>query len=441
MAFDAERLAATLSEIDGQWRQAQLCVALSGGMDSTVLLHAMSALARDGGVALRALHVDHGLEPASAAWAEHCRRLCGAYHVPLEMKALALTPPPGASLEATAREARYAVLAQNLAPEEWLLTAHHRDDQLETVLIQLLRGAGVAGLAAMPRRARLGAGWHVRPLLDVDRDCLARYAAAHALAWIEDPTNLAERFDRGWLRSRVLPAIRARWPAAAATVARSASHLAQASRVLSELAESDARDVLDSGRLSISALARLSQDRQINLLRWWLRREGLRPPAAVRLSSALPSLFTPRQDAQPTLRWEGGELRRYRGRLYALAFLPAQPPAAEVDAGDFLDLGPGLGRFGLLAGDEGGLPPAARAAIRFRGGGESLKPHPARPRKRLKDLCQEAGIVPWMRDCLPLVYVADRLAAVGDLWLDADLAVPPGQPSLKPVWSGRPQLF
>ena len=253
--------------------------------------------------------------------------------------------------------------------------------------------------------------------------------------------NAALRFDRAFLRARVLPAIRERWPAAAATVARSSRHLAEAARLLAELAAADAARVLDDGRLSLAALASLSRHRQVNLLRWWLHQAGLRPPPAARLDAALPGLLAARPDAAPALRWDEGEVRRYRGRLYAMAPLPALPGA--LAAGQALELGAGLGSFYLVAGREGGLHQSegASASIRFRAGGESLRPHPGRPRKRLKDLCQEAGIVPWMRDRLPLVFVGERLAAVGDLWIDADFAAESGQPALKPVWVARPRIY
>jgi len=423
--FGPERVASLLAAIDPGWREARIAVALSGGLDSTVLLHALAACAARETASLRAVHVDHGLQPESAAWARACRTACAAAGVALEVIELGLAPARGESLEARAREARYAALAAQLADGERLVTAHHRDDQLETVLIQLMRGAGVAGLAAMPARARLGRGWQLRPLLEVDRAELAEYAARHGLTWQRDPMNEALRFDRGYLRARVLPAIRERWPAASATVMRSASHLAEASQLLDGLAAADAGHVLDEGRLSLASLAVLPRDRQVNLLRWWLRRDGLRPPPAARLKAALPGFLAARPDAAPALRWDSGELRRYRGRLYAIA------PGA------------GMGSFRLVAGREGGLRQAdgITPSIRFRAGGESLRPHPGRPRKRLKDLCQEAGIVPWMRDRLPLVFVGERLAAVGDLWIDADFAAPAGTPALKPVWEARPKLY
>lgn len=441
MPFSAERLAQRLDAADPGWRTAPLALALSGGLDSTALLHALAALAARESLTFRALHVDHGLQAGSGAWAEACRAACRAAGAALEVIELRLVPVRGESVEARARDARYAALAERLAEGERLLTAHHRDDQLETVLIQLLRGAGVAGLAAMPARAALGRGWQLRPLLDVGREELAAYARQHGLAWQEDPMNSAERFDRAYLRTRVLPAIRERWPSAAETVSRSSRHLAEAARLLDEVAEGDASGVIDDGRLSLSTLSRLPRDRQVNLLRWWIREVGLRPPPAARLDSALPAFLAARPDGAPALRWEDGEVRRYRGRLYAMTPLPGPPPLPT--AGQAVELGNGLGRFELVSGEQGGLRQAGlpRVSIRFRAGGESLRPHPARPRKRLKDLCQEAGIVPWMRERLPLVFAGDRLAAVGDLWIDAEFAAGAGEPAWKPVWEARPRIF
>jgi tRNA(Ile)-lysidine synthase len=230
------------------------------------------------------------------------------------------------------------------------------------------------------------------------------------------------------------------------TVARSALHLAEAGRLLAALAESDASGILDRGRLSVDGLRRLPADRQANLLRWWIRERGLGSPSAARFKSILDDLLEARADAVPLVRWDSGELRRYRGRLYAMPPLeepPSGPLQFDPAAPAGMELGGGLGRISLVASDRGGLDPALLTdiVIRFRAGGESLRPHPARPRKRLKQLCQEAGIVPWMRERLPLFFTGSRLAAVGDLWIDADLAVTAGIPALAPVWSGRPELF
>lgn len=448
--FNAEVLRSALTGLIPSFPDARLCVALSGGLDSVAMLHAAHELTRlEPGLRLRAVHVDHGLQAGSAAWGGRCAATCAALGVPLEVIHLRLAVDKGASVEAVARAARYAALAEALQEGEWLLTAQHADDQLETVLLQLFRGAGVAGLAAMPAAAPLGRGIHLRPLLGVERRQLLAYATERGVSWAEDPMNAELRYDRAYLRHEVLPALRSRWPALAQTAGRSARHLATAQGLLEELAAADAGPLVDAaGRLDVAGLLALPRDRQTNLLRWWIRSCGLGCPATARLGTVLDSLLGARPDAEPVVRWAAGELRRYRGRLYALRPRAGPPAGAvQVDPGASppleLELGPGLGRFSLVAGGAGGLPASAAAemVVRFRAGGESLRPHAARPRKQLKQLCQEAGIVPWLRPHLPLVFIGPRLAAVGDLWLDCELAVPPGVPALAPVWAGRPALY
>jgi tRNA(Ile)-lysidine synthase len=312
-------LARSLEELIPGWPEASICVALSGGVDSVALLCAARELASHrGGVRLRALHADHGLQPASHEWAAFCLELCERLAVPCQVLELALAPRKGESVEAEARSERYAALAAAMHPGEYLLTAHHADDQLETVLLQLFRGAGVAGLAAMPESAALGPGHHLRPLLQVPRAELAAYAAGLRLPWIEDPMNRESRFDRSYLRHEVLPAIHTRWPAAVRTVGRSARHLAEAQRLLEALAEVDAKPLLDEeGTLEVAGLKALPRERQGNLLRWWIVRQGLGLPSAARLESILRDVVPARPDAHPVVEWPTGEVRRRRGRLVA----------------------------------------------------------------------------------------------------------------------------
>ena len=301
------------------WPVASVCIALSGGVDSVALLQAMREVAaRHPGLRLRVLHVDHGLQPASGEWAAFCRATCGRLSIPLDVLALRLAPRKGESVEAEARTARYAALAAALEPDECLLTAHHADDQLETVLLQLFRGAGVAGLAAMPSSAPLGPGRHLRPLLQVSREDLVEYAELHGLRWIDDPMNAEARFDRSYLRQAVLPAILARWPSAARTVGRSARHLATAQGLLESLAEIDASRYLDdAGTLAVAGLLQLPHDRRVNVLRWWIARQGLGLPSTARLESIVRDVLPARPDARPVVEWPTGAVRRARGRLVA----------------------------------------------------------------------------------------------------------------------------
>ena len=295
-------------------RAAPLCVAFSGGADSTALLAALAAqatLRRR----LRAIHVDHGLQPASRAWARHCREVAARLGVPFVLRRVRVNCGPGQSLEAQARAARYAALAQELAAGELLLTAHHQDDQLETVLLQLLRGAGLAGLAAMPAVMPFAAGLLCRPLLSVRRAELTAFTQRRGLPCIEDPANADERFDRNYLRHKVVPLIEARFAGAATAVARSARHAAEAQQLLEQLAAGDAGHCADGARLSAAALRRLTPVRRRNVLRAWIRAAGQLPPDARRLAEIAGPLLAARPDAQPRVEWGEVQVRRHAGQL------------------------------------------------------------------------------------------------------------------------------
>ena len=222
-----------------QWRNAaHWRIAFSGGLDSTVLLHLLADLAKTELLpALSAIHIHHGLQTAADAWPQHCQVVCDALGVPLLIERVKVQP--GASLERAARDARYAVFSAQTLANDVLLTGQHRDDQAETLLFRLLRGAGVRGLSGMPQQRPVGQGTLIRPLLAVTRAELERYAQAHSLSWIEDPSNQHRQFSRNYLRHQVMPALSERWPQAQANMARSAAHLRDAQGLLDELAQMD----------------------------------------------------------------------------------------------------------------------------------------------------------------------------------------------------------
>ncbi len=433
-AWLAVRLDALLADREpapprpGVSQSQSLLLALSGGLDSIALLHAAAALcalpaARQRWV-LRAVHVHHHLQPAADAAARLCRRECRRLGVPLSIRHLALGALRGQSVEAAAREARYAACAAVLRPGEVLLTAHHDDDQLETVLLQLLRGAGVAGLAAMPSLTRFGKGWHARPLLGCTRAGIERWARSQALTWIDDISNLDARFDRNYLRLNVLPALRARWPAVAPVVARSAAHLAEAQGLLLQLGREDLARVGVGPALDVDALARLPVARQRNLLRVWLGAQGLRAPDTVRLERVRAELPGARADANPAVTWEGGSVRRHRGLLYAVPELPPGPREMVWSWRRHreIGLGMGLGMLRLVDDSRGPLALAtlpARLLVGSRRGGEQLRLQLGGPRRALKDLLREAGVLPWWRERLPVLRAGSDVVAVADLWCDA----------------------
>ncbi len=444
-AFDAGILGETLRRLLGVAPDAALpplAVAFSGGADSTALLHAVAALP---GCRARALHVDHGLQAQSAAWAKHCVAVAAGLGV--ECRVLRADISPAAidaeGVEGAARQARYRLLADAMADGECLLTAQHREDQLETVLLQLVRGAGLPGLAAMPASASFAGGRLLRPLLEFGRAELCAYLDAAGIDWLEDPANRDPRFDRSFLRSEILPRLLGRWPAAGHNALRSAGHVAEGAELLRQLAAADLDDCdAGEGRLHAGRLRRLPAARQRNALRHWLRSAGCRAPDARRLDRLLAEVVAG-EGEQPRLRLGETEVRRWRDRLYLLGGgvieLPGEP--LTLAAGARLALPGGLGTLTLVPGAPVGLDPAlveAGCHVRFRSGGESLAPAAGRPTRRLKQLLQEAGIVPWMRGLLPLVYCGGELVAVADLWTAAQRQREGG---VAVVWQDRPPLY
>jgi len=395
-----------------------LCIGYSGGLDSTVLLHACAAQAVLRGQGLRALHVDHGLQPQSADWAAHCQRRCAELGVALTVLQVCVARDGGRGLEAAAREARHAAFAQELAAGETLVLAHHRDDQAETVLLRLLRASGSAGLAGMAALRRFGGGQLWRPLLALPRATLEAYARAHGLDWIDDPSNADPRHDRNLLRHAVLPVLRERWPGADAALARSARLLREDAERLERLDRLQLAAVqgLDPSVLSVSGLLALDGASRRGVVRLWLRELGLpAPPAAV--IDRVDRLLDARADATPLLAWPGAELRRYRDGLHAMA--PLAPPARDWsrhwDGSTPLALPSGFGIL-ELAGDALRFDPPLLVAPRR--GGERLRLPGRSHHAPLKDALQQLGVPPWLRERLPLLHATDgTLLAAGDLVL------------------------
>jgi len=410
----------------------RIVLAYSGGIDSTVLAHALVKQRRML-AGLRLVHIDHGLQAASGEWARQCARQARRWRVPLAVISLTVNIGLGESPEAAAREARYSALAGILKPGEVLVTAQHRDDQVETLLLQLFRGAGVAGLAAMPAIAPFAAGRIARPLLEVSRAEIESHARRNELEWIEDPSNELVRFDRNYLRRRVLPGIRARWKGLDQAVARSARHMAEAARLLDEVARRDLAAAADGDGLSVAALRALPAPRRRNALREFIAAADVEAPSAAKLGEISTALISARADAQPEVGWHGGRIRRSGGRL-TLEVVPSQSRRAsssialkswpwERDRECFInEAGDSL----ALVADELGpidlerLP--ASVEVRGRKGGESLRPASRARTQSLKKLMQAARLSIDERTRLPLLYAGDRLVAAGDRWIDASIA-------------------
>jgi len=416
-------------------------IAYSGGLDSTVLLHALARQAPALDVSLAAVHIHHGLQALADGWLDHSMAQCAALAVPCQALRVSVARDSGEGLEASARRARYQAIAGVMEEGDMLLTAHHQDDQAETLLLQLLRGSGVAGLAAMAPVKPFARGWHARPLLDFSRQQLQRYAEAMQLHWIDDPSNFDTSLERNHLRQRVMPLLHERNPAVAATLSRSARHFAEATELLEELAEVDLPGARGSreGSLSVSALLSLSPARQRNLLRHWIRTAGFPLPDSRHLQCICDEVLPAALDSTPLVHWSGAEVRRYRDALFVMAPLPPVP--TEVipwDLSTALHLPHGVGSLTARKGEGAGLaiePLAGRhVEIRFRTGGEQCRPAGRHETHALKKLLQEEGIPPWLRERLPLLYVDGELAQVGNLWRCEPFASQPGETGIVVDW-------
>ncbi len=444
MSFNPDVLLRQLAELSAfAVEPARYVVAFSGGLDSAVLLHALAASRARHQIAVVAVHVDHGLHAESAAWADHCQAFAAELELEFHGLQVDVDRQSGLGLEAAAREARYAALRNLVKPNDWLLSAHHKDDQAETLLLNLMRGSGPAGLAGIDPIRPLASGWLVRPLLDVSRNDLEKYAGEQDLVWVDDPSNVDQQFDRNYLRHEVLPLLEARWSDAAGRIRRSAALAREATSLLTDLAGADLESVADRpDRLLISKLLSLSSARQRNVLRHVVSSLGLPMPAAVHLEQIQSHLLDAREDAQPHVTWPGVSVRRYREHLYLLpnAAGDARLPEVMPIVGDRVDLAAGLGTLVLARGAEKGLSDeiiAQGLEVRYRIGGEEFKPSGQSHTRKLKKLLQDEGIVPWMRERLPLLYSGGELVAVADLWIAASAMSKAGTVI---EWRNRPAI-
>ncbi|MCE7902300.1 MAG: tRNA lysidine(34) synthetase TilS [Gammaproteobacteria bacterium PRO9] len=439
---------------------AAVLVAFSGGRDSTVLLHGLAGLRASRGFKLRAAHVNHGLNPGSGTWAEHCRAIAGRLDVPCLDLAVDVHDEAGHGIEAAARHARYAALSAQMKPGEWLVTGHHADDQLETMLLHLFRGSGVAGLAGIPASTVFGVGHLARPLLGLAgrdlRDYAEKILQPAGIAWLSDPMNADPARDRNFIRHHVAPLLAGRFPAVVAAAGRTAGLAAEGAGLLDDLASQDAgqvQDPCDGSRLDLAGLRSLSPARQRNLIRFLARRRGWAVPPERRLRTGLASLLDAASGRQPVLRWAGHEIRRYRDHVYLLdaGIEKGNPETLLAWSGLApLELGGGRGRLELKPGSATDLALRARCldarlkasgfSVGFRDGGERLRPAGDRHHRSLKYLFQSRGIVPWMRPRIPLISAGGRLAAVGDLWIASWAAADATHEALEIVWQGHASL-
>lgn len=422
----------SLNDMLRQTKATALFVGFSGGIDSVALLHWLK-FSYATALPLTAVHVHHGLHTDSGSWAQQCAVQAERWQIPFQLCRVQVETGPRISVEAAARDARYQALANLLPAGAVLLTAHHRRDQAEGMLLALKRGSGPAGLAAMPLLKPFAQGWHVRPLLGLPKTQIERYARQHHLTWLDDPSNDELRYDRNFIRHQLLPLVEQRWPAFVQTVTRSARLCGEQQQLADEVAALDYERCRDGHRLRLADVSTLSLPRRYNLLRYWVRRCGAPVLTETQLHEGWQQMSLARQDALPVMRWQGWQWRRYRlwlylepelGQHYSPAFW--QPEHAMEIAGQMLCQRP------PKENEPGCCWPVGRPLrIVFQPSGCRFKAAGKAHSRLLKQWWKEQGIPPWQRAYWPvlcdeqgnivqipgLAVAADYAAGLGEGWL------------------------
>lgn len=400
-------------------------LAYSGGLDSQVLLHLCYQLRSELSLSLQAIHVNHGLSPHANEWALHCARVCNTYDIPFHECKVKVLCETGDSLEACARHARYAAFAACMKKGDVLLSAHHQDDQAETVLLQLMRGSGLKGLAAMPLIKAFAQGIQARPLLSFSRALLKQYAISNQLTWIEDESNQSMQLSRNFIRHQVLPLLTSRWPNATTTIARSAMHCAEADHLLADVLDEMYCAAIGSrvSTLSVSKLLAHSVSEQRWILRHWIKQQGFALPNSKKIMNILQEALTARADRLPCVAWEGGEVRRYRDDLYIMANL-VKHDVRETHQWTISQplILPGLGTLAANTVVGSGLSlEVQQVKVAYRQGGEKVT-NSQQLRRTLKNLFYEWQVLPWERDRIPLLFYEAQLISVVGYYIDNSYA-------------------
>jgi tRNA(Ile)-lysidine synthase len=420
-----------------------LLVAYSGGLDSTVLLHLLYQMKKEVTFFLKAMHVSHGLSPNADSWAIFCQNMCHQFAVPIDVVSVDVDKDSGLGIEATARHVRYAAL--NNATADFICLGHHQDDQAETFLLQLARGAGVKGIASMAQfdsKRRL-----LRPLLNTKRSVLVDYAIQHQLQWIEDESNADTHFDRNFIRHTLIPTFNQRYKDIQSTLARSAMHMGDASQLLDDLGAIDANLVLDDnhlfGALRLDALFNLSHARQGNLIRWWFANNQISMPSTALLSQILYQLQSKKTDAAIKIKVSKNlKLMRYQGYAYLVQETQKTFSINHLWQGEESLLLPDQSRLSFTKKLGEGFAyqrsgPAIQLRIRSREGGEYFKPAIGRPRRRLKTILQSCSIPPWKRDQLPLIFMDETLVIIPNIGVNAEMKAREHEMGLMATWEPR----
>lgn len=402
-----------------------LYLGFSGGLDSTVLLHAL-ATALKCRTRLKAVHVNHGISPNALLWQAHCKQFCLEHNIDCITRQVEIDR--SANVEERARHARRAVFSSLIMPQDALVLAHHQDDQAETLLLQLVRGAGIDGLAAMSDSSSFEKGAMLRPFLSLTRHALEQYAKEHQLNWVEDESNADSKYSRNYIRHQIMPLLKDKWPGVVGNLAQAAAHCGEAKTNLEALAQIDLQHKALGECLSIRALKHLSYERTANVLKVWLKKNQVLLPSTQTFRRIYTDVMLAKEDALPVVSWGSVLIKRYQDTLY-IEKQEAEVPLVSIQWTEFpkpLKIGPLSMQLSATQSSAGlKIPSGACIEVRFRQGGEHLIWHGQT--KSLKKLMQAWKIAPWLRQKWPLIYVDNQLAAVvgfavSDLFFDKDEA-------------------
>lgn len=390
-------------------------IAYSGGGDSNLLLFLFKTL-RDEGILstpFSAIHINHGLQEASNEWETRCATQCNIWNIPFQVERLNLKIKPKESIESVAREQRYAALSAIVQEDEYVVTGHHADDQAETVLVQLLRGAGPKGLSGMPEKTVLGKGFLWRPLLSFPKKMLHEYALAQQIEWIEDPSNNDVRFTRNFLRHSIMPLLKERWPTVELTLSRVAQHCAGTEKIIEEVTSQDLLVVkTPENTLLVDELKKFTVERQRQIIRQWIKTLALPQPATIHVERIIKEMLEAREDAAPLVEWKGVQVRRYDYKLFAMRPLEDFDNTQKIIWENYPESLRLPGNLGIIkANHESFLHPlliSKKVEVRFRQGGEVFKLPGSMHHILLKNWFQQQGIPPWLRDRVPLIFIKEN---------------------------------
>ncbi len=440
MTFNTQKLENYFSDLIDKDKPARYVVGYSGGIDSTVLLHAINKMT--GHIPVVAVHINHQLIPQAEEWEKHCRKFSESISVEFLSRKVIIDMNSGYGLEAASRKGRYDSFKQLIKKNDYLLTAHNQDDQVETVLLNIFRGCGLRGIRGIPTSRKFFEGRLVRPLLRVSRNEISEYAKKYKLNWIEDPSNKYQKYDRNFLRHKILAQLKTRWPAVNNNVRKTSELASEINAELKEIAFIDAPLFYESNQLDMRVIKYLSPARQKNILRYALLSLGFPLPSSIKLNQIINEVINARVDRQPLVQWSDVQVRRYRKKIYFLSeyFQPKENNTEKIYLnGPNWQLGKGLGSLSLEKSDIGIKRSIAKEGfnVTFRAGGEKIKPLGSGYSRKIKKLFQEAAVVPWMRENIPLLFYEGNLVAVADMWLDKSYAADNGYIIR---WNERPKI-